>query len=323
MTPTLRVELATQDDLAALGQLRVAVGWLPNLDLLQALWAWERARIFVVREAPLTAGGAQAPIATTGATATGGIGVIGNVHVRSDYQRRGLGRRLMEMALDWQRAQGVRSVYLDATEEGRPLYTKLGFVGLERSWAVHAPLATLDLDALTALARPKAELRIAYSSADVLPRLATLDSAAYGADRLGLLERLLALPDHALLVAEDASGQVGGYLLTRLLETPAYGVRIGPWVARDSDTAAALLAVALAEDAPWRASLAHAAQHDRPPNISISLPTSSAPAMNLLTALHAPLEEDDLLMRRDFTPGAVVAPATPATVYAWLAPMVF
>ncbi|MEO7000552.1 MAG: GNAT family N-acetyltransferase [Ktedonobacterales bacterium] len=326
MTPTLRVELATQDDLATLGQLRVAVGWLPNGDLLRALWPWDRARIFVVREATLTAGGSAVPIATTCATATDGIGVIGNVHVRSDYQRRGLGRLLMEVALGWQREQGVQSVYLDATAEGRPLYTKLGFVGLERSWAVHAPLSTLDLGVLATLARPHTDLRIAYSSADEMQRLADLDSAAYGADRLELLARLLALPNHALLTAEDSSGQMLGYLLTRLLEPPAHGVRVGPWVARNSGIAATLLAAALAEDAPWRTALAATittADAVGPLNISISLPTSSAPAFELLAAISAPLEEDDLIMRLDFTAGATIAPAAPASVYAWLAPMVF
>ena len=326
MTPTIRVELAAQSDLATLGQLRRAVGWLPNLDLLQALWTWEQARIFVVREAALVDGGSPTPIATTGATATGGMGVIGNVLVRSDYQRRGLGRLLMEVALDWQRAQGAQSVYLDATVEGRPLYSKLGFVGLGRSLAVHAPLSTFDLAALNTLVGQNTNFRISYSSANELRRLADLDGAAYGADRLGLLARLLTQPDHTLLLAEDASGQAVGYLLTRLLESPLRGLRVGPWLAQSNDIAAALLAAALAEDAPWRAAIPGAA-HDggalRPPTISISLPTTSARSIELLTTLGAPLEEDDLIMRLDFTPGETVAPTAPDSVYAWLAPMVF
>lgn len=50
-----------------------------------------------------------------------------NVYTEPPYRRRGLARRLMEVAIAWCREQGLGSVYLHASEEGRPLYEALDF----------------------------------------------------------------------------------------------------------------------------------------------------------------------------------------------------
>jgi hypothetical protein len=52
---------------------------------------------------------------------------IGMVLTHRDYQRRGLARRLVQEALDLAGRQNIRSVKLDATDQGRPLYQALGF----------------------------------------------------------------------------------------------------------------------------------------------------------------------------------------------------
>lgn len=54
-------------------------------------------------------------------------GYILNVYTESPYRRRGLARRLVEVALETCRSQGVRTVVLHASDEGRPLYESLGF----------------------------------------------------------------------------------------------------------------------------------------------------------------------------------------------------
>ncbi len=54
-------------------------------------------------------------------------GNIVNVYTEPGCRRRGLARRLMETALDWCRRNGVRAVILHASDEGRPLYEKMGF----------------------------------------------------------------------------------------------------------------------------------------------------------------------------------------------------
>ena len=52
---------------------------------------------------------------------------IVNVYTQPEYRRRGLAKRLMQTALDWCREQGIRTVILHASNEGRGLYESLGF----------------------------------------------------------------------------------------------------------------------------------------------------------------------------------------------------
>ena len=54
-------------------------------------------------------------------------GNIVNVYTQPGSRRMGLARRLMETALDWCRSNGVRAVILHASDDGRPLYEKMGF----------------------------------------------------------------------------------------------------------------------------------------------------------------------------------------------------
>ena len=55
-------------------------------------------------------------------------GWILNVYTEREFRRRGIGRRLMDTAVEWCREEGFRSVALHASEFGRPLYEKMGFV---------------------------------------------------------------------------------------------------------------------------------------------------------------------------------------------------
>jgi GNAT superfamily N-acetyltransferase len=50
-----------------------------------------------------------------------------NVYTEIEYRRRGLARRLMQELVACCRAEGFRSVYLHASEAGRPLYESMGF----------------------------------------------------------------------------------------------------------------------------------------------------------------------------------------------------
>jgi GNAT superfamily N-acetyltransferase len=54
-------------------------------------------------------------------------GNILNVYTEQAFRRQGIARRLMETALDWCRANGIRAVILHASEDGLKLYQKLGF----------------------------------------------------------------------------------------------------------------------------------------------------------------------------------------------------
>ena len=54
-------------------------------------------------------------------------GNILNVYTDPAYRRQGLARRLTETAMDWCRANGIATVILHASDQGRELYRSLGF----------------------------------------------------------------------------------------------------------------------------------------------------------------------------------------------------
>ena len=53
--------------------------------------------------------------------------MILNMYVEKPYRRRGIARALMEVMIAWCRKEGFGYVGLHASDEGRPLYEKLGF----------------------------------------------------------------------------------------------------------------------------------------------------------------------------------------------------
>jgi GNAT superfamily N-acetyltransferase len=320
------IDVATLDDIEALADLRIEQRWQRSELLLGAIMAWEHGRIFVVREAALTteAAGGQAPIAAISVIAARPIGAIGNVVVRADYRRRGLGKLLMYATLDWLYEQGVRSVLLDATEDGRPLYAGLGFVAGEPSKYAHAPVAALDASYLRQLATG---LRAHPAVPDELARIAELDRQAFGGDRLGLLALILRAPNTWLYISEDA-GQPSGYVLLRRLESPDVGIRLGPFVATSSAVAAALLEAAFGNDAAWRAGLAANETDGGAPHMYISISGARTESLRFFEEIGAKIEPDDLIMELRFADNEM--PANPANesahpewLYGWLAPMVF
>ena len=50
-----------------------------------------------------------------------------NMFTEPEHRRRGLARRLMQAIIEWCGAAGVRSLYLHASDDGRPLYESIGF----------------------------------------------------------------------------------------------------------------------------------------------------------------------------------------------------
>jgi GNAT superfamily N-acetyltransferase len=54
--------------------------------------------------------------------------LILNVYTEPEARRQGLARRLMLLMIQWLKEQGFGSVVLHASDDGRPLYEKLGFL---------------------------------------------------------------------------------------------------------------------------------------------------------------------------------------------------
>ncbi len=159
------------------------------------------------------------------------LAAVGMMLVASRYGRRGIGQALMEHLL---RAAGESTtVTLFATDMGRPLYAKLGFVPVRRSVSFvgrfRAPPRPASLPGPGSV-RPARD-------AD-WPALHALDTDAFGADRGRILTRL---PGFAERVAVYADGdRVAGYGAA-WRNGPASTV-IGPLVAPDGAAARQLVA---------------------------------------------------------------------------------
>jgi len=147
---------------------------------------------------------------------------VGMIIVDPAMQGRGLGRALMEKLL---REAGNRTVFLNSTQEGLPLYTQLGFVARGQ---VFQHQAALPPEAALPAAPP--HLRpMQPADGESLRRL---DLAATGMDRTALLDALLAA---GTTMVVDRGARVSAYASAREF---GHGVVIGPVVASGASSAA-------------------------------------------------------------------------------------
>jgi hypothetical protein len=127
------------------------------------------------------------------------------------------------------RAASGATVYLYATEAGRPLYARLGFRV--------ADTVTAYCGRYQGSGGPPRAADLLAAGTGGLPTLARLDRQAFGADRSTLLRRLPGFADRVVIMA-------GGYSAAwRNLDT----VHAGPLVADSTSTAQALLDAVLPE----------------------------------------------------------------------------
>jgi GNAT superfamily N-acetyltransferase len=110
------------------------------------------------------AGDPLRPAGTASCASFGATGWIGALGVEPSARRQGLGSALTQTCIDWLRGRGAQTVLLYATEAGRPIYERLGFVaqGTATAWRGQAPspadvtlrpLRESDREALVALDR--------------------------------------------------------------------------------------------------------------------------------------------------------------------------
>jgi GNAT superfamily N-acetyltransferase len=155
----------------------------------------------------------------------------GMVIVAEDAQRLGIGARLMAALLA--DAAG-RTIILNSTEEGKPLYTRLNF---KPYGAVHQHQAVLDRAPAT-----DASVPLRAAGPQDWAELYALDRAASGMERTALLDALSAIAD--VLVVEQ-EGRIAGYGCARRW---GRGVVIGPVIAEDAADARALIAALAARN---------------------------------------------------------------------------
>jgi ribosomal protein S18 acetylase RimI-like enzyme len=155
-----------------------------------------------------------------------GAAVVSMVLVAERLGRQGLGTRLMTHLLEH---AGPGPVYLYATDNGRPLYKKVGFATTDGMTTYVGRLGSTD----GADTRPTSR---AARAAD-MPAILALDAAVFGADRSDLVARLPSFAEQLRVIERD--GAIAGYAgAWRNIET----VVIGPVIARDLGDAQALIA---------------------------------------------------------------------------------
>jgi GNAT superfamily N-acetyltransferase len=151
---------------------------------------------------------------------------IGMVLVDPAYRNRGIGTKLLQQTIEYLDDAGIPTLKLDATPLGKPLYEKLGFTSeyeIERWTSKRAP----EKRALDATRSASAQLYEIFAH----------DREVFGADRSALL-RSLARQSPALTLSVMSGTQLQGYAFGR---HGLFADHLGPWMARDRDTAERML----------------------------------------------------------------------------------
>lgn len=59
---------------------------------------------------------------------TGNKAYIMNIYTNPDYRRRGIAYKILDFLVSASREKGISAIFLEATDMGRPLYEKYGFI---------------------------------------------------------------------------------------------------------------------------------------------------------------------------------------------------
>ena len=159
---------------------------------------------------------------------------VSMVLVLPEHRRKGYATQLLKRALADLDAEN-RAAILDATPAGREVYAQEGFGD---DWA----FKRFSLGSATPQAAADAVGVRALEPRDWV-QIGVLDTEAFGADRVRVLKSLAARLPQVALVCERA-GRLAGFILGR---DGREACQLGPLVARDAQTARALLAAGLAK----------------------------------------------------------------------------
>lgn len=157
------------------------------------------------------------------------VATINMVIVDEAMRGRGLGRKLMQAALD---ATSGRTCKLVATQDGLPLYEKLGFV-VNGEIIQHQGL-TVEVDSPDG---------VVWASAAEFPLFVSMDHIATGHHRSALMQLLKTCAKFVVIRKAD---QVEAFAAIREF---GRGQVIGPVVAKNADDARALIDFLLAQNA--------------------------------------------------------------------------
>jgi GNAT superfamily N-acetyltransferase len=164
-------------------------------------------------------------VAMAGGLVYGSFCWLGLVATLPGWERRGLATRLSARISEWAKERGCRTVALDASEKGRPVYERLGFLPVGETVVLVAPTSVPPSDEGTA------------DRIDDLDELLGLDRSVFGGDRATLLESIREMEAPHVYAVRGNDG-VAGYVFAR------EGM-LGPGVARSPAAAERLLRTAV------------------------------------------------------------------------------
>jgi GNAT superfamily N-acetyltransferase len=190
----VEVRLAREDELRPAIRALSDAGFGPHVGRLIS-WPWEQEAgcllVAVGRLRRIVGGACCASFGETG-----WIGALG---VLPRARGRGAGSALTEACVEWLRDRGAKTVLLHATDAGRPVYERIGFVAEGRSRAWRGGPAH---------GRPAEGVR--PLRADDRAALAALDESVTGERRGPVLDAIAPLTG----LAAERDGALRGYLLS-------------------------------------------------------------------------------------------------------------
>jgi GNAT superfamily N-acetyltransferase len=148
------------------------------------------------------------------ATVQGSVGWLGAIAVEAGFRRRGIGRAITDELCRRLRAAGCTTLSLEATDEGRPMYERMGF----RLAATYHQLQASHLPEEPA---PPAGTRVRKLEPADLPAIVELDRLATAEDRSAALAVMAQDVGWVL----ERGGTISGYLIPA---ERAYGPAIAP-----------------------------------------------------------------------------------------------
>ncbi|MFJ6571376.1 GNAT family N-acetyltransferase [Streptomyces sp. NPDC091292] len=160
---------------------------------------------------------------------------IGMVLVAQRYERQGVGRRMMRHVLA---EAGTTPLALYATPYGRPLYEELGFKTVGSAEMVIGTFTAEPTEAEPTGTGASASASVVTrpATAEDLTAILRLDGEVFGLDRTHMITRLPAFADQLQVAVEN--GEIIGYAAAW---PNTHHEVVGPLVARDTETAKALV----------------------------------------------------------------------------------
>jgi predicted N-acetyltransferase YhbS len=208
--PVMHIRLMSSGDLGAgLGLSRQA-GWN------QTEADWSRV-LFLQPDGCFVAERNGAPVGTVATCIFGTVAWIAMVLVEETLRGQGIGKALMTHALEFLDRRDIRTVRLDATPLGLPLYEKLGFASEYRLDRYMGRLAGIETPSIALPMSP-----------DPIDGMLALDRAVTGTERGKLLRRLAAERPESLRVVRRGD-DVDGFLMARF---GSRALHIGPCIAQ-------------------------------------------------------------------------------------------